>query len=70
MESLEGRALEERAFFNGLEPKGADVYIAFCKAGGVNLNLFVLGHYIECSSCEYRQKCQQTSNTAGEQAEL
>jgi len=64
------KTLEKKVLFDGGERhKDADQYVSSCNGGGVNLHIYKMGSYKECSSCTYQNPCIANAHCAGEQAE-
>lgn len=73
--------LEEIVRFDGGEgpkkwkgygiPEGVipDQYIPHCKGNAVNLNIYGLGNYPECTDCKYQEECKESAISAGESAD-
>jgi hypothetical protein len=63
-----GKNLDDN--FDGKASPQRETYVGSCSGGGINLHLYKMGHYKECSECETQQTCQDRGNVAGEQASL
>lgn len=83
-ENLEGKCeavpLEGKIKFDGgVNPKEwsansfpfdkiPDEYVQMCKDEAINLHIFRLGKYKECSGCKYERECLNTAIISKEQA--
>jgi hypothetical protein len=65
------KTLEKKVFrFDGGETlQDADQYVSNCEGGGVNLHIYKIGSYSQCSECQYNISCIANAHCAGEQAE-
>lgn len=44
-------------------------YVKRCDGGGVNLHIYEMGWYRQCSGCRLQESCKNMGRVSGEQAE-